>query len=176
MREGTNAADAGWCVPTRDARFQAQIQKALNADILRREILRPGREESLGGVTTSRIECRARCKTNARNRFCLTSPIVDRLSGLARTMPRRSPLRSVTPALSIAVSVPVPIAIPTWTRASAGASAPHRGRVPAACGKSSTSRVRTSAPFSFPRAFLRIQHGTTLALLVAGRCATQRPC
>src|SRR6476619_5025467 len=40
--------------------------------------------------------------------------IVARLSLRARTMPRRSPLTSVTPALSMATSVPVPIAIPTW--------------------------------------------------------------
>ena len=48
--------------------------------------------------------------------------IVARLSRRARTMPRRSPLTSVTPALSIATSVPVPIAIPTSACASAGAS------------------------------------------------------
>ena len=40
----------------------------------------------------------------------------------ARTMPRRSPLTSVMPALSIATSVPVPIAMPTCACASAGAS------------------------------------------------------
>ena len=38
---------------------------------------------------------------------------VARLKRRARTMPLRSPLTSVTPALSIATSVPVPIAIPT---------------------------------------------------------------
>ena len=37
-------------------------------------------------------------------------------------MPTRSPLSSVTPALSIATSVPVPIAMPTSAAASAGAS------------------------------------------------------
>ena len=37
-------------------------------------------------------------------------------------MPRRSPLTSVMPALSIATSVPVPIAMPTSAAASAGAS------------------------------------------------------
>src|SRR5215207_4750910 len=37
-------------------------------------------------------------------------------------MPVRSPLSSVTPALSMATSVPVPIAIPTSAAASAGAS------------------------------------------------------
>jgi hypothetical protein len=37
-------------------------------------------------------------------------------------MPRRSPLTTVTPALSIATSVPVPIAMPTSAAASAGAS------------------------------------------------------
>ena len=40
----------------------------------------------------------------------------------ARTMPVRSPLSSVTPALSIATSVPVPMAMPTSAAASAGAS------------------------------------------------------
>ena len=48
--------------------------------------------------------------------------IVARLSRRARTMPRRSPLTSVTPALSMATSVPVPIAMPTSACASAGAS------------------------------------------------------
>ena len=37
-------------------------------------------------------------------------------------MPRRSPLTSVTPALSIATSVPVPMAMPTSAAARAGAS------------------------------------------------------
>src|ERR1043166_23990 len=37
-------------------------------------------------------------------------------------MPRRSPLTSVTSALSIATSVPVPIAMPTSAAAKAGAS------------------------------------------------------
>ena len=43
-------------------------------------------------------------------------------AGARATMPRRSPLTSVTPALSIATSVPVPIAMPTSAAASAGAS------------------------------------------------------
>ena len=46
--------------------------------------------------------------------------IVARDSARARTMPRRSPFTSVTPALSIATSVPVPIAMPTSACASAG--------------------------------------------------------
>ena len=37
-------------------------------------------------------------------------------------MPCRSPLTSVTAALSIATSAPVPMAMPTWACASAGAS------------------------------------------------------
>ena len=45
-----------------------------------------------------------------------------RLSRRARTMPRKSPLTSVTSALSMAMSVPVPIAMPTSACASAGAS------------------------------------------------------
>ena len=40
----------------------------------------------------------------------------------ARTRPSRSPVNSVTPALSIATSVPPPIAMPTSAAASAGAS------------------------------------------------------
>ena len=48
--------------------------------------------------------------------------IVARLSFRSRTMPRRSPLTSVTEALSMATSVPVPIAMPTSAAASAGAS------------------------------------------------------
>ena len=43
-------------------------------------------------------------------------------SARARTMPMRSPLSSVTCALSIATSVPVPMAMPTSAAASAGAS------------------------------------------------------
>ena len=39
-----------------------------------------------------------------------------------RTIPRKSPPRSVTPALSMATSVPVPMAMPTSAAASAGAS------------------------------------------------------
>ena len=38
--------------------------------------------------------------------------MVARLSRRARTMPRRSPLTSVMPALSMATSVPVPMAMP----------------------------------------------------------------
>ncbi len=41
---------------------------------------------------------------------------------MARATPRRSPLISVTPAVSIATSVPVPMAMPTSAWASAGAS------------------------------------------------------
>src|SRR5580700_350713 len=41
---------------------------------------------------------------------------------LARTMPIRSPLTSVTPALAMAMSVPPPMAMPTSAAASAGAS------------------------------------------------------
>ena len=40
--------------------------------------------------------------------------IVAWLRRRARTMPRRSPLTSVMPALCIATSVPVPMAMPTW--------------------------------------------------------------
>src|SRR4026207_684323 len=47
--------------------------------------------------------------------------IVARLRWRARRMPRKSPLTSVIPALSIATSVPVPIAMPTLAAASAGA-------------------------------------------------------
>ena len=46
--------------------------------------------------------------------------IVARESRRARTMPRRSPFTSVTPALSIATSVPVPIAMPTSARRQRG--------------------------------------------------------
>ena len=48
--------------------------------------------------------------------------IIARLKRIAFSMPRRSPLSSVMPALSIATSVPVPIAMPTSAAASAGAS------------------------------------------------------
>ena len=43
-------------------------------------------------------------------------------SARALTMPVRSPLSSVMPALSIATSAPVPMAMPTCAAASAGAS------------------------------------------------------
>ena len=59
---------------------------------------------------------------NAKNKFCLMLRIVLRDNRRARTMPRRSPFTSVTPALSIATSVPVPMATPTCAWASAGAS------------------------------------------------------
>src|SRR5262245_41028815 len=48
--------------------------------------------------------------------------IVAWLSRRARTMPRRSPLTRVIPALCIATSVPLPMAIPTSAWARAGAS------------------------------------------------------
>ena len=65
---------------------------------------------------------RARCRRTRRSRFCRMLRMVARDSRRARAMPRRSPLTSVTPALSIATSVPVPIAMPTSACASAGAS------------------------------------------------------
>ena len=62
--------------------------------------------------------------------------IVARDSARARAMPRRSPLTSVTPALSIATSVPVPIAMPTSAlrqrRRVVDAVARHRDDAP--CG------------------------------------------
>ena len=73
----------------------------------------------------------------------------------ARRMPPRSPLSSVTPALSSATSVPVPIAMPTSARASAGASLMPSPAIattrPAACSFSTTaafSAGRTSATTS----------------------------
>ena len=54
--------------------------------------------------------------------FCRMFDMVALLSWRARTMPVRSPLSRVTPALSIATSVPDPIAIPTSAAASDGAS------------------------------------------------------
>src|SRR5215475_9456422 len=54
---------------------------------------------------------------NAKNRFWRMLLIVVCDSFRARTMPVRSPLSSVTPALSIATSVPVPMAMPTSTAA-----------------------------------------------------------
>src|SRR4051794_7208954 len=59
---------------------------------------------------------------NARNRFWRMLLIVASDSWRARTIPVRSPLRSVMPALSIATSVPDPMAMPTSAAASAGAS------------------------------------------------------
>ncbi len=60
--------------------------------------------------------------------------MVARDNTIARSMPRRSPLTSVMPALSIATSVPVPISMPTSDWASAGASIDavtrHRHRAP----------------------------------------------
>src|ERR1035437_83043 len=58
----------------------------------------------------------------AKNRFCRILCITAFDSARALTMPVRSPLSSVTPALSIATSVPVPMAMPTSAAASAGAS------------------------------------------------------
>jgi hypothetical protein len=58
----------------------------------------------------------------AKNRFWRMLRIVACDSLRALTMPVRSPLSRVTPALSIATSVPVPMAMPTSAAASAGAS------------------------------------------------------
>src|SRR6476620_5083835 len=49
----------------------------------------------------------------AKNRFWRILRMVACESFRARTMPPRSPFRSVIPALSIATSVPVPMAMPT---------------------------------------------------------------
>ena len=65
-----------------------------------------------------RARCRRRRRTGSGG-CCAWSP---RLRRRARTMPRRSPFTSVTPALSMATSVPVPMAMPTSAWASAGAS------------------------------------------------------
>ncbi|CEG10680.1 hypothetical protein BN961_04122 [Afipia felis] len=59
---------------------------------------------------------------NAKNRFCLMLLIVASDRRRARMIPIKSPLRRVTPALSIATSVPVPMAMPTSAAARAGAS------------------------------------------------------
>ena len=97
---------------------------------------------------------RARCRRTRRNRFCLTFNIVSRLSRRARAIARRSPLTSVTPALSIATSVPVPIAIPTSASASAGASltpSPAMATIASALRRLTTSAFcsgRTSAAIS----------------------------
>ena len=69
-----------------------------------------------------RAGCRPRCRQSESNRFCRMLRMVACDSVLARTMPIRSPLSSVMPALSIATSVPVPIAMPTVAAARAGAS------------------------------------------------------
>ena len=102
-----------------------------------------------------RARCRRRRRTGSGG--CCASSRGD--SARARTMPRRSPFTSVTPALSIATSVPVPIAMPTSACASAGrvvdAVARHRDdaalrlqplddRLPSARG--STSATTSSMP------------------------------
>src|SRR5882672_1039589 len=58
----------------------------------------------------------------AKNRFCRILLMTAADSARALTMPPRSPLSSVMPALSIATSEPVPMAMPTSAAASAGAS------------------------------------------------------
>ncbi len=69
--------------------------------------------------------------------------MVARDSRRARTMPRRSPLTRVIPALSMATSVPVPIAMPTSAAARAGASltpSPAMATTwPSACRRRTTS-------------------------------------
>src|SRR5947208_543351 len=55
--------------------------------------------------------------------------IVARLSRRARRMPSRSPLTSVTAALSIATSAPVPIAMPICAWASAAQRLQRGGRI-----------------------------------------------
>src|SRR3989338_5820607 len=58
----------------------------------------------------------------AKKRFWRMLCITCRLNFKALTMPFRSPLTSVMPALSMATSVPVPMATPTSASARAGAS------------------------------------------------------
>src|ERR1044072_1796877 len=76
--------------------------------------------------------------------------IVARLKRNARTIPRKSPFTSVTPALCIAMSVPVPIAMPTSACASAGASLipPHAGRRGRGPIVNTIARHRHLAPFA----------------------------
>ena len=89
---------------------------------------RPPRSSArAGGRRTGRARrlrsgCRRRCRRRRRTGSggCCAMVAADRRR--ARTMPLRSPLTSVTPALSIATSVPVPMAMPTSAAASAGAS------------------------------------------------------
>ena len=99
-------------------------------------------------------------------------------------MPRRSPLTSVTPALSIATSVPVPIAMPTWRCASAGASLMPSPAIattrPSLCSRSmpsafssgSTSATTSSIPSACADR-LRRSRGCRRS---ASRCARPRAC
>lgn len=61
-------------------------------------------------------------KIKAENRFCRMLLMVARLRRTTLTMPFKSLLTRVTPALSMATSVPDPMAMPTRARARAGAS------------------------------------------------------
>src|SRR5881397_3307365 len=73
--------------------------------------------------------------------------MVRRESRRARTIPRRSPPTSVTPALSSATSAPAPIAMPTWARARAGASLMPSPAM--ATTRPSASRRATTSPFAW---------------------------
>ena len=100
-------------------------------------------------------------------------PIIARLRRMAFSMPRRSPLRRVMPALSIATSVPVPIAMPTSAAASAGASLMPSPAIATTwpCSRSLTNAfvlvLRLDAGVDFIDAEL-LRDGACGALVVAG--------
>src|SRR5258707_1147778 len=93
----------------------------------------------------------------AKNRFCLMLLMVACDSRRARTRPVRSPLSSVTPALSIATSVPVPMATPTSAAAIAGASLTPSPAMP------TTRPASRSGPPALPGGWVKMRVWGVLA-------------
>ena len=92
----------------------------------------------------------------------------------ARTRPVRSPVNSVTPALSIATSVPPPMAMPTSAAASAGASltpSPTMAtRRPSPRSRCTTSLLRSgSTPASISSMPSVLRHRARGGQIVAGQ-------
>ena len=125
---------------------------------------RPGQDGRSAGPRPPR-GCPGRCRPTPRTGFAGSCAWSARLSRMAATMPRRSPLIRVTSAASMATSVPVPMAMPRSAVASAGASlipsptiadrpapAPAGARTTAAFSSGSTSAMTSSSSMPTCRA------------------------
>ena len=123
-RVGWRCIDATYA-PTFDPEGKATGWVATITDTTRQSEL----EKSLESLKTESEAMLATLQHELRNPLAAITYGLEALlritaaeSWRAFTMPVRSPLSSVTPALSIATSAPVPMAMPTSAAASAGAS------------------------------------------------------